>query len=320
MSAADGPERRARGESPSDAPCVVCSAPMRPTRASSGGTILYVCDRCGHGTLLPRPSAADLEAAYAEAYGEEGAKFHAPFERLLALGARQEARELAALLPPTCRRALDVGCGRGVLLQAMRELGVDAEGVERSAQAAAGGHGARVHIAAELRDALLPGAAYGLVVFRHVLEHLDDPLEALREARRLLVPGGSLVVEVPDRASLQARAFTSAWFHLDIPRHLHHFSGASLTRALDTCGFDVVSVGPGAVVQDVMGWLQSALHRLGRPHQGLYQGLHRGQRPQARDVLLGASLLPAVVCATAWERATGSAAAVRAIARPRPDA
>jgi 2-polyprenyl-3-methyl-5-hydroxy-6-metoxy-1,4-benzoquinol methylase len=69
---------------------------------------------------------------------------------------------------------------------------------------------------------LLPGQ-FDAVTFWHVLEHLENPGEALVAAGRLLKFKAWIVVAVPDYSSLQAKLFGKYWFHLDWPRHLHHF-------------------------------------------------------------------------------------------------
>ena len=79
---------------------------------------------------------------------------------------------------------------------------------------------------------LLPGQ-FDAVTFWHVLEHLENPGEALVAAGRLLKSNGWLVVAVPDYASLQAKLFGKYWFHLDLPRHLHHFESDWLCGKLD---------------------------------------------------------------------------------------
>ena len=61
------------------------------------------------------------------------------------------------------------------------------------------------------------------VIVWHVLEHLDEPRATVAEIRRITRPGGRLIVAVPNYSSLQARWAGAAWFHLDLPRHLHHF-------------------------------------------------------------------------------------------------
>jgi 2-polyprenyl-3-methyl-5-hydroxy-6-metoxy-1,4-benzoquinol methylase len=320
----DAPPARAEREEGADREmraCPVCGGP-RSARASIGTNAearwnLEVCDRCGHGVLHPAPSDEELQAAYASAYGEDGAKFRPMVERAVRAGAAREAAAIAARLPSACRRVLDVGCGRGVLLGALVESGIEAEGVERSADAARG-IDARVllHVAPDLERARLMPGSYGAVVFRHVLEHLRDPAAALRAARRLVHPEGFLLVEVPDFGSRQARVLGRHWFHLDPPRHLHHFTETSLRQAVTSAGFVIDEVQHGAALQDVMGWLQGALHAAGRPHMGLYDGLHAGHRAPFPDLVGGVLLGPAALGASLVERLAGGGATVGVRATP----
>jgi SAM-dependent methyltransferase len=74
------------------------------------------------------------------------------------------------------------------------------------------------------------------------LEHVHQPLRVLREARRLLVTGGTLVISVPNIDSLPFRWFGAAWFGLDLPRHLTHFTPPTLRLMLEKAGFRVRSL------------------------------------------------------------------------------
>lgn len=74
------------------------------------------------------------------------------------------------------------------------------------------------------------------------LEHVHQPLETLRQVHRLLVPGGRLIVSVPNIRSLPFRWFGAAWFGLDLPRHLTHFSVPTLRLMLEQAGFNVTDV------------------------------------------------------------------------------
>lgn len=313
------------GASPAESrSCPVCGGARAPSWAPTAGPsarehVIDVCSSCGHGVLEPMPTAEELDVAYAGAYGEDGAKFHPAIERAVRAGAEGEARRIAGLLPASGRRVLDVGCGRGVVLAALARLGVEAWGVERSAEAARGlDRAVRLVVAPDLSAAKLEAGSFGAVSFRHVLEHLDDPAAALRAARRLLHPEGVLLVEVPDFSSPQARVLGRHWFHLDPPRHIHHFTTRSLERIVVDADFAIEEVTHGNALQDVMGWLQGALHAAGRPHMGLYDGLHAGQRPPVMDLLGGALLGPAAVAASAVERLAGGGATVAVRARPVP--
>lgn len=140
---------------------------------------------------------------------------------------------------------LDVGCGSGRALLALRAAGWRCHGVEVSeaAVAAARAAGLADVRSGDLLSAGYPPASFDAVRFWHSLEHVRSPREELTEARRLLRPGGVLVVGVPNVASLLARIARDKWFYLDVPRHLWHFDRMTLTRLIDDCGFRVVQAG-----------------------------------------------------------------------------
>jgi SAM-dependent methyltransferase len=76
----------------------------------------------------------------------------------------------------------------------------------------------------------------------HVIEHLDSPRAALRQARSLLRTGGVLVVETPTVDNLWFRLAPGRWRQL-IPDHYYFFSRATLERLLRECGFRAVGYG-----------------------------------------------------------------------------
>jgi SAM-dependent methyltransferase len=97
-------------------------------------------------------------------------------------------------------------------------------------------------------------ASFDVITMWHSLEHVHAPLEILQEAHRLLVPGGKLLVAVPNIDSLPFHWFGSAWYGLDLPRHLTHFAPWTLHLMLERAGF---SVGPIRMVRH-SDWLRSS--------------------------------------------------------------
>jgi 2-polyprenyl-3-methyl-5-hydroxy-6-metoxy-1,4-benzoquinol methylase len=287
---------------------------------------VVVCIRCGLGRLHPMPDLEQLGSFYpSEYYGEPGRKFQGLVERLVRWVGARHIEFLSGDLPPHSR-VLDLGCGRGVILGALADRGLEVHGVEVSADAARGADPrAEIRIAPRLADAGYPDAHFDEVVIWHVLEHLHDPKHALLEAHRILRPGGRLVVAVPNFSSLQARWAGAAWFHLDLPRHLWQFPLSALRRLLADCGFEIRSEHHFSLRQNPFGWIQSALNRVpGLPRNGLYTLLQRqskASRPAfdaATRAWLWLSLpaaTPLALAATLVETVARSGATVHVVAQ-----
>jgi len=246
------------------APCAWCGGPLAPSDRPQAAP----CAACGVATTLPRPTDAELDAAYAGWYRPRSGRFSGPGDALLRRSRGRLAGRLDALAPPG--PILDVGSGDGFLLDALRARGREAVGLERDAASRADVR------AAEVTEI---GGAWAGVVFWHSLEHLREPRAALEHAAGLLAPGGVLVVAVPNAGSLQARAFGSRWFGRDLPRHLVHLTAAALLEAIRARGLEVTRVSHWRGGQIVFGWCHGLVGRLpGRPD--LYDAI---RRPEARS-------------------------------------
>jgi SAM-dependent methyltransferase len=158
---------------------------------------------------------------------------------------------------------LDVGCGSGAFLLGLREAGWRAHGVELDPGAVeaarkAGLEDVRV---GDLIEEAYPDASFDAVRFWHCLEHVGDPGAQLREALRVLRPGGSLTVGVPNFGSLLARAAKDDWFYLDVPRHLWHFEPRTLRELARDCGFSAVRVRIRTAGSPLLGTIDFAVGR-----------------------------------------------------------
>jgi SAM-dependent methyltransferase len=140
---------------------------------------------------------------------------------------------------------LDIGCGNGDFLAVAEDLGFRASGIDPDPKA--------VELARsrglDVRRAGLPGSGSGLAAFEHVfmshvLEHLPDPVDALREAKSLLVPGGRLWLSLPNLGSEGLRRFGRHWRGLEPPRHLVLFDASRLKALLAEAGFERIRLLP----------------------------------------------------------------------------
>ena len=123
----------------------------------------------------------------------------------------------------------------------MRDVGWDVEGLEFSPTAAqrAKEAGFRVHIGTLETAPDRPEAYYDLVVAWMVIEHLHDPIRGLAKLARWTRPGGTLALSVPNAGALEFTLFRDAWYALQLPTHLYHFTPPTLSRLLSKTGWRV---------------------------------------------------------------------------------
>jgi SAM-dependent methyltransferase len=212
---------------------------------------------------------------------------------------------------------LDVGCGDGALLDAVRARGREAVGLERTST--------RPDVrAAELTAFAERPGGWAAVVFWHSLEHLREPAAAIDRAGALLAPGGVLVIAVPNLASWQARLFGERWFALDLPRHLVHLPAPALIEGLRARGLEVERVSYWRGGQVMFGWLQGLVASLpGAPD--LYDAIRRPAGRQraispgrrAATLAAGVALAPLALALAAAEVRAGAGGTVYLEARKR---
>jgi 2-polyprenyl-3-methyl-5-hydroxy-6-metoxy-1,4-benzoquinol methylase len=258
--------------------CPACQATTgdgaRPTPLE--GFTVRRCRRCRLRFTVPQLSPHAMRAFYdARYYGSGNIRFGAVVEWVVRWCRRRRADTMCRVIPRG--RALDIGCGRGLILNALRARGWTVAGVELHEAAARHARevlGLDVTVGPYRADRF-PPEAFDAVILWHVLEHLADPVGVVRGLARLLRPGGLVAIAVPNIESWQARLTRGHWVHLDLPRHYSHFSEAWLRTVLDAAGFRVIAVSHFALEYNLFGWIQSLLNCWGLPHNLLYDLLKR---------------------------------------------
>ena len=137
-------------------------------------------------------------------------------------------------------RLLDIGCGNGVYINQMRQLGWDVAGIEPDEEAASMAMKSGLNVfRGSLEDAKFSAEHFDAITMNHVIEHVTNPVKLLKECYGVLKPGGRLVVVTPNIKSLGRRLFNDAWLHWDPPRHLHLFSPNALRACAELAGLEV---------------------------------------------------------------------------------
>ncbi len=279
--------------------------------------------RCGLAWLDPRPLESDLQKLYSNYFT------HAP--------TREQPRGWRRFVPPITAvsrwcyrctplhrarwrvasmyltrtapgRLLDVGCGNGERLAALRARGWDVVGQEIdpvAAEMAVACHGVAVRVG-PLGDVGLPECAFDAVTMNHVIEHVPDPVALLRTCRALVKPGGAIVCVTPNLDSWGHRRFGRCWLGLDSPRHLHVFSPTSLRIVAERAGLTQASVWTTAANAEFISagsldLMWQGFHRVGsggRPHRDAAAALLQ-LAASARHFIDGGSGDECVLCATA---------------------
>ena len=213
---------------------------------------------CGMLWLDPKPLAADLIKAYAS-YHTHGRHSRGAAElglsalnaacklasRLLELGSglgRQRRRLRTMFLGGAMPgRLLEVGCGRGRFLDRMRRAGWRVQGTDFDpvvAQQVRDKYGLQVDVG-DLVALGYPADTYDAIAMSQVIEHVHDPRALLEECRRVLRPGGRLVLSTPNAAGLAHQRDGRYWRGLEPPRHLHIFTPDALGACVRACGLEV---------------------------------------------------------------------------------
>lgn len=135
-------------------------------------------------------------------------------------------------------RLLEVGCGSGWLLELMRERGWLARGIDFDDKAVAHARSRGLDVdCGELVAQRYAAGSFDVIVASHLVEHLHEPTRFLAECRRLLKPGGQMVLVTPNIESLGHRIFGRHWRGLEPPRHIQIFTGPSLAAVARAAGF-----------------------------------------------------------------------------------
>ena len=206
------------------------------------------CLECGSVYLSPRPEVSEFTRIYPSSYHSLSFT-EERYSLVHKVRSRLEANRLLRYcdgVPPDAR-ILDVGCGDGFHLGLLREYGRDSwtvEGLDIDSRAVevAARHGVTIH-EGTIEGAGLPDDHYDVVYTLQTVEHVADPYEMLVGIRRVLKPGGRLVIVTDNTDTLDFGIFKDRyWGGYHFPRHWTLFDRTSLDRLAVRAGYETESI------------------------------------------------------------------------------
>ena len=210
--------------------CIICSGKKHHLWAKFGSYKAVCCDNCGFIWIDPSLNRAGLEKYYQDYIGMR-------FKDAQKTRQRKAQYEIDRdFIQDFIRKGkvLDVGCSGGFFLDALndkfekRGLELDAESVNFARKNYAFGKNIDN---ISLERAPYPDGSFDLVVMRGVIEHLPDPVSALKKVSRLLKKGGYFfVAATPNAESFCAGLYREKWNQFHPIRHIFYFSAKTLSR------------------------------------------------------------------------------------------
>ncbi len=165
---------------------------------------------------------------------------------------------------------LDIGAGTGAFVQYMNLHNWKSTGIEPDTKArekAQEFHETNLLPAQEFEN--LPHESFDAISLWHVLEHVHDLYPYLDQIRKLLKLSGLVFIAVPNYTSFDAVKYRANWAAYDVPRHLYHFSPASMRYLLKNAGFQLKRIVP-------MWWDSYYISLLSEKYAGSHAALLNG--------------------------------------------
>ena len=123
---------------------------------------------------------------------------------------------------------LDIGAGTGDFLSFIQSEFRSVKGIEPNQKARELAQEKGISLEQDLKD--VKGKLFDVITMWHVLEHVPNLEETIRDVEALLKPNGILIIAVPNFYSFDAPYYKNFWAAFDVPRHLWHFSKASMNK------------------------------------------------------------------------------------------
>jgi len=251
--------------------CNLCGADDTRQRYQLNSWTIVSCEHCGLIYVNPMPDAETLRAFYTEEFFQ-GNRRPAGYADYLH-DKEIHMHQFRAYWPlirrefPHPGRVLDIGCALGFFLDMARAEGWETVGVELSEFAA---RWAKDKLGLDVRtgtllDLHLPDDSFDVVTLWATIEHLADPIGTLREAHRVLMPGGFILITTGEVEGILDKLSRGLCYWYEPPAHLYYFSTRTMCAMLQKAGFRTLRVQGVEMAPRMIGpFRRPALHGLNR--------------------------------------------------------
>lgn len=237
--------------------CPVCSssaiqAAIKATDHTVSGRLfpIWECTNCTLRFTQDVPDAAGIAAYYkSESYishsNTSKGFINKLYQRVRKITLRQKRNLVIKNTGLKSGTLLDVGSGTGAFVHVMKSSGWQVTGIEPDADAR---RAALASFQTELLDAgvffNLPAEKFDVITLWHVLEHVHDLHGYINQLKKIVKPRGCIFIAVPNYTSKDAHIYKEHWAAYDVPRHLYHFSPASLKNLMEQHGLIIEQYKP----------------------------------------------------------------------------
>ena len=137
---------------------------------------------------------------------------------------------------------LDVGAGTGDFLKVCKTGGWKITGIEPSDKAREYAESKNIVLYENLNQ--VENNQFDVITLWHVLEHIPNLVEYIKQLKKLLKPNGVLIIAVPNHKSFDAKHYKEFWAAYDVPRHLWHFSKTAISKLFSLVDMNVEKILP----------------------------------------------------------------------------
>lgn len=217
--------------------CPVCASSLMKRLFTKKERTYWRCMDCGLEKQHPLPSWVDLAAYYETSYQDGMYRLFSDADGIKTATAQLRFDSLSKY--GRRGRWLDVGCSAGYFVACANQHQMQCEGIDLSAVAIETGAARGLSLHASTIEDWKPGYTYETLTCFDVLEHVLDPRHFLECARDLLSSRGTIVLTVPNLASLTRAIMGKYWYFYIPEEHLHLFRPDTLERLLTSVGFEI---------------------------------------------------------------------------------